>query len=288
MEIILNGLTKEYKGCRAVDGVSMRIGSPLIYGLIGKNGAGKTTLLKMIAGLTAPTSGRVEYDAPNGIGTLIEAPGIFGHLCARDNLLIKMKMTGDDDRSHADELLKKVGLENAGKKKAASFSLGMKQRLGVALALVGDPDILLLDEPINGLDPEGIALIRDLLIEQRNKNKIIIVSSHMLEELSKVCDRYGILDKGVLIKEFCEGELEFDGSDTFVVRVDDTERTSNILSALGVNHSLKGQTVLITEPENRVGAAISKLFEEGVRVREFKRYENALERVLLEKGGEKR
>ena len=287
MEIKLDHLVKKYKGCTAINDISLHITSPSIYGLIGKNGAGKTTLLKMIAGLTRPTSGTVRCDATKGIGTLIESPGIFGHLSARNNLLVKMKMMGDFDESHADELLNIVGLNNVGRKRVSSFSLGMKQRLGVAFALFGDPDILLLDEPINGLDPEGVVLIRDLLIKLRDKNKIIIVSSHMLEELSKISDQYGILDNGVLVKEFKEGELEYGDEDSFIAHVDNPNNASVILNELGINYSFIGQGILIREPEERAGFAISKLFENGVQVREFKRYGNALERILLEKGGEK-
>ena len=284
MEITLNHLTKKYKGCTAVNDVSLCISSPAIYGLIGKNGAGKTTLLKMIAGLTRPTSGAVQCDATKGIGALIEEPGLFGHLSARNNLLVKMKMLGDLDESHADELLSKVGLDHVGKKKAATFSLGMKQRLGVALALVGDPDILLLDEPINGLDPEGVVLIRDLLIKLKGQNKIIIVSSHMLEELAKIADQYGILDNGVLVKEFKEGELEYEGEDAFIAHVDDPNRAAMILNESGISFSFMGQALLIRQSEDKVGFTISKMIENGVQVREFKRYGNALERILLEKG----
>ncbi len=286
MEIVLTNLTKKYKGCTAVNNVTMRITAPLIYGLVGKNGAGKTTLLKMIAGLTHPTSGRINCIGHNGIGTLIESPGMYGHLTARDNLLVKMKMIGDFNDKHADELLNKVGLNNTGKKKTSSFSLGMKQRLGIALALVGDPDILLLDEPINGLDPEGIVLIRDLLVDLKNENKIIIVSSHMLEELSKISDKYGILHEGVLVKEFQSDELVLEESDSFIAIVDNAEKATAVLTGLNIHYSTNGNCIFLFESEEKSCFAISKLFEAKIQVREFKRNGNALEKILLDKGGD--
>ena len=285
-EIVISGVTKNYKGCVAVNNVSMTLQGPVIYGLIGKNGAGKTTLLKMISGLAAPSAGKIECTAPNGIGSLIEAPGVFGHLSARDNIIIKMKLTGRTDHDRADALLKLVGLSNSAQRRAGTFSLGMKQRLGIAMALIDDPDILLLDEPINGLDPEGIVLVRDLLLSLKQENKIIIVSSHMLEELSKVSDRYGILEGGSLIKEFTAKELETGFEDAYSIIVSDKEKALAALSELGIEASVSEQYVLIHSDEEKACFAVYKLYEYGVRVREFKKHGTTLERILLSKGGD--
>lgn len=261
--------------------VSLTIDKPMIYGLIGKNGAGKTTLLKMIAGLANPTSGKVICNAERGVGVLIESPGIFGHLSAKDNLLVKMKMTGSANESYADSLLDKVGLSAVSSRKAGSFSLGMKQRLGIALALSGDPDILLLDEPINGLDPEGIIFVRDLLSEIVSEDKIIIVSSHMLEELSKVSDRYGFLDNGKLIKEFDREELSQIKTSSYLLFIDRAEETGAILSEGGFRFSYSEGGILLREDEADASRALMNLLQKGIIIREFRRAVTPLEDLFL-------
>ena len=282
--VILDHVTKQYKKCIAVNDVTTRITGPMIYGLIGKNGAGKTTLLKMIGGLASPTSGTVTVGTKKTVGVLIENPGLFTHLDARDNLLIKMKMTGLDDENEAERLLGKVGLANVGKKKAGAFSLGMKQRLGIALALIGDPDLILLDEPVNGLDPEGIVFIRDFLKELRSEGKTIIVSSHLLGELSKVSDRYGFLDNGRLIKELGASELNHEDSSVFSLSVDRIAPAFDLLLSNGYRVSLEDNLILIRESEQRASQALSAVLSEGVVVKEFKKYEVGLEEFFLSGG----
>ena len=282
--VILDHVTKQYKKCTAVNDVTTRITGPMIYGLIGKNGAGKTTLLKMIGGLASPTSGTVTVGTKKTVGVLIENPGLFTHLDARDNLLIKMKMTGLDDENEAERLLGKVGLANVGKKKAGAFSLGMKQRLGIALALIGDPDLILLDEPVNGLDPEGIVFIRDFLKELRSEGKTIIVSSHLLGELSKVSDRYGFLDNGRLIKELGASELNHEDSSVFSLSVDRIAPAFDLLLSNGYRVSLEDNLILIRESEQRASQALSAVLSEGVVVKEFKKYEVGLEEFFLSGG----
>ncbi|MBQ6262103.1 MAG: ATP-binding cassette domain-containing protein [Clostridia bacterium] len=282
--VILDHVTKQYKKCTAVNDVTTRITGPMIYGLIGKNGAGKTTLLKMIGGLASPTSGTVTVGTKKTVGVLIENPGLFTHLDARDNLLIKMKMTGLDDENEAERLLGKVGLANVGKKKAGAFSLGMKQRLGIALALIGDPDLILLDEPVNGLDPEGIVFIRDFLKELRSEGKTIIVSSHLLGELSKVSDRYGFLDNGRLIKELGASELNHEDSSVFSLSVDMIAPAFDRLSANGYRVSLEGNLILIREGEQRASQALAAVLSDGVVVKEFKKFEVGLEEFFLSGG----
>ena len=282
--VILDRVTKQYKKCTAVNDVTTRISGPMIYGLIGKNGAGKTTLLKMIGGIASPTSGTVTVGTKKTVGVLIENPGLFTHLDARDNLLVKMKMTGSGDEDEAERLLSKVGLAGVGKKKAGAFSLGMKQRLGIALALIGDPDLILLDEPVNGLDPEGIVFIRDFLKELRSEGKTIIVSSHLLGELSKVSDRYGFLGNGRLIKEFDATELNHVDSSVFSLSVDRIAPAFDLLSSNGYRVSLEDNLILIRESEQRASQALSAVLSEGVVVKEFKKYEVGLEEFFLSGG----
>ena len=285
-QIIIERVSKKYKDCIAVNDVSMKLEGPIIYGLVGKNGAGKTTLLKMIAGLAKPTSGAIERTGGAAIGTLIETPGLYGHLSARDNLIVKLKMAGDHDDSHADALLERVGLAGAAGKKTRGFSLGMKQRLGIAMALVGDPDVLLLDEPINGLDPEGVVLIRNLIRELRDEKRIIIVSSHILEELSKVSDRYGILENGRLIREFDASELSEDESEGYLISVDDEARAIALLSRDGVRFLKEDRFILIEGDEALANLTMSRLFAEGVCVRELRKKGSSLEDILLTGGND--
>ena len=220
-------LTKQYGHHKAVDSVDMHIKKGAIYGFIGRNGAGKTTCLKMISGLSKPTCGEIEMFGYKGkdlqnvrsrVGCLIEAPGLYGNMTAYENLNIKCKLLGIKKADYVEEILKTVGLEQVGRKKTKHFSLGMKQRLGIGLALVGEPDLLVLDEPINGLDPQGIAEIRDTIQRlQKEKNMTICISSHILEELSKIATDYGI--------RRCSERME--------LTLDDPKRAIPVLDAMG-------------------------------------------------------
>lgn len=221
MEIVLetNNLEKKYKDFRALNHANIHIEKGAIYGLIGKNGAGKTTIIRIICGLQEPTSGSYTiYGVDNNsgdisrvrqrMGAIIETPSIYGEMTARDNLIEQYKLVGMLSLDGIDELLKLVGLENTKKKKAKNFSLGMKQRLGIAVALASSPDFLILDEPINGLDPQGIIEIRELILKLNKEKRItILISSHYLDELSKIATHYGFLDSGAIIQEITSEEL---------------------------------------------------------------------------------
>ena len=203
-------LTKTYGKKDAAKDVSIHVREGEIYGLIGRNGAGKTTVMRMISGLSKPTSGSYQLNGENkfGVGVLIESPGIYPNMSAAENLRLKCIAMGCYSKKYVDDLLLTVGLENAGKKNAGSFSLGMRQRLGIALALVGDPKMIVLDEPINGLDPQGIVEVRHTLEKlKEEKNITIMISSHILDELSKLADSYGIIHEGKLLDEFTTEEL---------------------------------------------------------------------------------
>ena len=237
-------LTKQYGRHRAVDQVSMHIKKGAIYGFIGRNGAGKTTTLRMISGLASPTAGEIELFGCRGrelsrirsrVGCLIEGPGLYGSMSARDNLKMKSMLLGVYKRGYEEELLDIVCLGGVGKKPVKRYSLGMKQRLGIALALVGEPDLLVLDEPINGLDPQGIAEVRDTVLKlNRERNMTILISSHILEELSKIATDYGIIHNGTLLQELTNEELMEKCSERLEVTLDDPERAVPVMDRLGI------------------------------------------------------
>ena len=238
-----NGLTKQFGSHKAVNHVNMHVKKGAIYGFIGRNGAGKTTCLRMISGLAKPTYGEIEMfgykneelkQIRSRISCLIEAPGIYGNMSAYDNLAIKCKLFGIRDKSYIENILDTVGLSDTGKKKTKHFSLGMKQRLGIGLALVGEPDLLILDEPINGLDPQGIAEIRDMLLKlKEEQNMTIIISSRILEELSKIATHYGIIHNGSLIQELTREELMLRCSERMEIVLDNPKCALPILDRMG-------------------------------------------------------
>lgn len=239
MEILnTKNLTKTYKKKNAVSNLNMSINKGDIYGFIGKNGAGKTTTIKMIVGLAAPTSGEITLfeskslnQGRRNIGTVIEAPAFVPNLTARQNMLIQWKLLGNKNPAIIDEMLNLVGLDYVGKKKVKNFSLGMKQRLGIAMTLMGEPEFLVLDEPTNGLDPKGIVEVRELLQKLNEERGLtILISSHILSELAKLATRIGIIDDGVLLEEFSIDELDERCKSKLVVLVDNTEKAKDILA----------------------------------------------------------
>lgn len=234
-----NCLTKTYKKQNALDSVSLNIKKGEIFGLIGQNGAGKSTMMKLLAGLIHPSNGDFKlfgkYPSEDPyvyrrIGTLIEQPGIYGNMSAIQNMYIKSLAMGCDDRKEMESLLKICGLDPSMKKKTKSYSLGMKQRLGLALSMIGNPEILILDEPVNGLDPQGIIEIRNALQRlNHERNVTILLSSHILEELSKIATSYGIIKDGKLIQQMSQEELNKNCKDYCIIRVDNTKHASIIL-----------------------------------------------------------
>lgn len=249
------GITKQYPTAKAVDHVDMEIKQGEIYGFIGENGAGKTTLLRMIAGLINPSQGSLSLfgqEDPQGIlksrsriGCLIEGPAFFPHLTARDNLEYYRIQRGYPDKDCVDQALDTVKLNYTGKKKFQQFSLGMKQRLGVALAIMGKPDFLLLDEPINGLDPTGIIEFREILKRLSEEyGMAILISSHILSELEQVANRYGIIHRGRLVKEFTQEQLDHDTRRFLQVK------TGNAADAVAVLEQKLGITEYEVMPGN--------------------------------------
>lgn len=248
-EIVLrtNSLSKKYGNNLAVNNVNMMIKEGDIYGLVGKNGAGKTTLIRMLCGLTMQTSGDIELfneTSINGlnksrrrIGCIIETPSFYPYLSAEKNLEYYRIQRGIPEKDCIQEALRIVNLNTTGKKKFKNFSLGMKQRLGLALAIMASPDLLILDEPINGLDPTGIVEFREILLKlNRERNTTIIISSHILSELSQLATQYGFIDNGRFIEQVSAKELEEKCKSCLLMKVDNTERASVIIEKqLGCN-----------------------------------------------------
>ena len=239
-------LTKRYGSKIAVNSVNMHIPEGQIYGLIGRNGAGKTTIMRMISGLSTPTKGDYALFGTTGakrrrllsqVGVLIEAPGIYPKFSAQENLKIKCIALGVDWRKEVPKLLKLVGLEGVDPKKGAgTFSLGMRQRLGIALAMVGEPKMLVLDEPINGLDPEGIKEVREILVRMREEKGItILISSHILEELDKVADCYGVINEGTLLDEFSAEQLHLRSGKYVKIRTEEPDRALEVLGRMNIS-----------------------------------------------------
>ena len=299
MEYILttDNLTKTYGEKRAADTVSMHIKKGDVYGLIGRNGAGKTTILKMICGLSSPTSGSITFDGKTGaelskemhrIGSLIETPGLFPKMSAYQNIKIKCILCGKNSDSYIKSLLKQVGLEKVGKKPTQSFSLGMKQRLGIALALVGDPEFIVLDEPINGLDPQGIAEMREIIHKlSKERGMTVVVSSHILEELAKVADAFGIINDGKLIDEFTAEELESRCSRYTLLKTGELEKTKKVLADNGVEKYdvLDNGEIRINEEIEDTSKLIAMLVGAGVPVYELASVQGTLEQYYLNRTG---
>ncbi|MBP5187318.1 MAG: ATP-binding cassette domain-containing protein [Clostridiales bacterium] len=283
MGIILetDKITKAYGGALAVNQVSIHVERGEVYGLIGRNGAGKTTLLKMIANLATPTSGTYSiYDA-NGqkspsmrskIGVLIEDPGVFQNLNAFQNLKAKAIAAGIKNDRYLNDLLAFVGLYGVGKKPVKNFSLGMRQRLGIAIAMVNDPELMLLDEPINGLDPQGIAEVRNLIHRLCVEKHIsIIISSHILEELSKVANRYGIIHNGVLMAEATNEELLSRCRPRLFLKTSDNDAASAVLRELGINDfSVVADHIEVRERAQEGGAISMALAQKGIQTLEMR------------------
>lgn len=272
-------ITKIYGKNKALDKVSIKLKKGEIYGLIGRNGAGKTTLLKTISGLAFPTQGEVfifgekinsENDLLERIGVLIENPGIYPNLTAYENMKLKCLSYGIYKSGYIESLLEQVGLESVGKKKTKQFSLGMKQRLGLAMALVGEPDLLLLDEPVNGLDPQGIIEIRDILLKlNMEKNITIIISSHILEELAKLATRFGIIDNGQIIKEVYKEDLLEKVKEKIEIKTDQVEETVNVLEEKFEITNLKvidNTTIYVYEQLEKSGDINIELSKSGIKV----------------------
>lgn len=296
MEYVLRtkGLTKTYGQKTVVDKVSMNIAGSDIYGFIGKNGAGKTTTMKIILGTIFSDGGSIELfgkkannTARRRIGALIEAPGIYKNLTAYENLRRFSLLYGGDEKN-IKEILEIVDLSDTGNKKAGEFSLGMRQRLGIGIAMLGSPDFLILDEPVNGLDPEAIKRVRDSLITiNREKKVTILISSHLLGELSKISTRYGIINNGRLVEEITAQQLEKDCRRCLTVkcrRPNIAEKT--LISALGINDfEICNETIIIGSGFERTEEINAELVRKGAQVYDFHLSNADMEDYFIERIG---
>ena len=295
MEYVLttSGLSKSYGRFRALNDLTMHIPKGAIYGLVGKNGAGKTTLIRLICGLQKPTKGKYAiYGVKNTsraitqsrrrMGAVVESPAIYMDMTAEDNLKQQCLILGIPTYDSIPGILKLVGLDNTGKKKAKNFSLGMKQRLGIAVALVGNPDFLVLDEPINGLDPQGIIEIRELILKLNREYQItVLISSHILDELARLATHYGFVDKGHLVKELSAEELENVCRKYIRVEVTDINALVRILDANGLAYEiLSGNSANIYGKIN-ISKLVIALSREGCEIISSHEQDESLENYFM-------
>ncbi|MBE6016784.1 MAG: ATP-binding cassette domain-containing protein [Lachnospiraceae bacterium] len=239
MEHVLKttGLTKKYDRKAVVNNISMTIAPGDVYGFIGRNGAGKTTFMRVVLGMALPDAGEISFFdgeprriAGQKIGSIIEAPALFGGCTALENLKRFSLLISGDVPDNLGELIELVGLSDAGKKLVGHYSLGMKQRLGLAVAMLGNPQFMVLDEPVNGLDPAGIKDMRDTInVLNREKGVTFLISSHLLDELSRTVTKYGIINDGVLVEEISATELADKCRQSIAITVDDTAKAFAVL-----------------------------------------------------------
>ncbi len=295
MEYVLTteGLSKSYGKSKALNDLSMHVPKGSVYGVIGRNGAGKTTLIRLICGLQEPTAGKYTLLGKNGtekdiiksrrrMGAVVETPAIFTNMTARENLKQQYRILGLPTFDGIDELLELVGIAEEAERKASKFSLGMRQRLGIAIALCGDPDFLVLDEPLNGVDPQGVVQIRELLVKlNKEKQVTILISSHVLEELSKVATHYGILDKGMIVKEISAEELETSCKKCMHVEVSDTRALSRVLDAKGYEYCIVSEYTAEVYGSIGVSELVHLLEDEGCELRKSVEKESSLESYYL-------
>lgn len=295
MEYVLqtNGLTKRYHKFQALDNLSMNVPKGSIYGFVGKNGTGKTTLIRLICGLQEPTSGSFTlYGIPHNdksiiksrrrMGAIIETPAIYSDMTAEENLRQQYLILGLPSYDGIPELLRLVGLENTGKKKVRSFSLGMKQRLGIAIVLASDPDFLVLDEPINGLDPQGIVEMREMILKLNRERQItILISSHILDELSRLATHYGIIDHGRMVKELSAEELDAACRKCVRVEVSDTSILAHVLDAMRLEYKIISETTADIFARVNVSRLAIALAKENCEVLSMQEHDESLESYFI-------
>lgn len=291
MEYVLtvNSVTKQYKHFKALDNFSMHVPKGSIYGFVGKNGAGKTTLIRVICGLQDPTSGSYKIYGENNdskgiffsrrrMGAVVETPSIYLNMTAEENIKQQYRIIGMPGFDGISELLELVGLSNTGKKKVKNFSLGMKQRLGIAIALAGNPDLLILDEPINGLDPQGIIEVRELILKlNREKQITVIISSHILDELSKLATYYGFIDSGHMVKEMSAKELDAACRKCVRVEVSSTEILARVLDRQQIEYKILSDTTADIFAKINVTKLAVHLANENCEVISMKEHDESLE-----------
>ncbi len=288
------GLCKRYGNKNVVDNLEIQVPKGAIYGFIGRNGAGKSTTQKMVCGLANATAGEIQLfgrpvDDPevrSKIGTLIEQPGIYPGMSALENVILQGYSVGvDNPKARAEEALEKVAVAKFAKKKAKHLSLGMKQRLGLAIAMLGNPDMLVLDEPINGLDPEGIAQLRQIIENLNHEQGItIFISSHILGELSKIATHYGIIKDGKLVEQMTAKDLADKRKDYLMVKVTDASQAAQLISKeLGCgNYEIISENEVHFLDMKDTGAVNRILYSNNFDVKEIFLHQQDLEEYFIE------
>ena len=295
MEYVLetNAVTKRYRGFTALNGLTMRIPKGAIYGFVGRNGAGKTTLIRIICGLQEPTDGSytmygVKNTEPQIIrsrrrmGAVVESPAIYPDMTAWENLRQQYRVLGLPSDDGIDELLCLVGLGDTGKKRAKNFSLGMRQRLGIAIALAGSPDFLVLDEPVNGLDPQGIVEMRELILKLNREHGItVLISSHILDELSRLATHYGFIDGGRMVKEMSAEELEAHCRKCMRIEVSNTKVLARVLDGIKAEYRITDDSHADIYAEIPVTTLVSALAKENCTVKNLTEQDESLESFYM-------
>lgn len=295
MEYVLTteNLVKQYRHFKALGDLTMHVPKGAIYGFVGRNGAGKTTLIRLVCGLQEPTSGSFTlYGIKNidknivksrrRMGAVVETPSIYLDMTAEENLRQQYRVLGLPSFDAIPELLKLVGLHNTGKKKAKNFSLGMKQRLGIAIALAGDPDFLILDEPTNGLDPQGIIEMRELILRlNRERQMTVLISSHILDELSRLATHYGIIDGGKMVKELSTEELENACRKCMRMEVTKVTALTRVLDGMGIDYKVLSETKADVYAKINISQLTLALAKEGCEVLSIEEKDESLESYFV-------
>ncbi len=286
-------LRKKYGVFTALDDLSMQIEQGAIYGFVGKNGAGKTTLIRLLCGLQRPTGGHFTLFGADSetsdlseqrrrLGAVVESPAFLKDMTARDNLIQQYLLLGLPDFNGIDELLSLVGLADTGKKKAGKFSLGMKQRLGIAMALCGDPDFIILDEPTNGLDPQGIIEIRELILRlNREKGITFLISSHILDELSRLATHYGFIDKGHMVRQMSAEELRKECRKSIRMKVSDTKVLATIMEQKGIEYKVLDDQTADVYAEMNFSEMAELFARENASILTMEEHDESLEAFYL-------
>lgn len=292
--LMTDGLTKRYGNFSALDGLDLHLPQGAIYGLVGKNGAGKTTLIRVICGLQQPSSGRYSLygrwstqkdlsKARRRMGAVVETPSLYLGMSAEENLKYQYRVLGLPDFTGIPELLRLVGLEHTGKKKAKDFSLGMRQRLGIAIALAGDPDFLVLDEPANGLDPQGIVEIRELILKLNRERQItVLISSHILDELARLATHYGFIDHGRMLREISAPELEAACRKCMRLEVTDTKALARVLDGMQLEYRILSDTQADVYGRPNITGLTLALAQEQCEVLAVREHDETLESYYLD------
>ena len=288
-----DNLNKNYRHSHALHNFSMHIPKGAIYGFVGENGAGKTTLIRTICGLQAPTSGTYSLygvkntdkcirEAQQRIGAVVESPAVYLDMSAENNLKHQYHVLGLPTYDGLKELLHLVGLEKTGRKKVRNYSLGMKQRLGIAVALAGNPDFLILDEPTNGLDPQGIIELRELILKLNRQRQItVLISSHNLDELSRTATHYGFIVDGSMVKEITAEELAKACRKCAVLTVTDTGVLARALDLLGLEYDILSESTANVYGEIPISELTLELAKDQCRILSLHEKDETLESYYI-------